>query len=177
MNTGYKQLGSHAFFFREGDAYTVPSSGTCSRTTKPGPTDTGWIDFGVISGFDIDAQSELKEKYAPVPGRLVLYDVHETKRKIAIKFKAEQLSPLAWELMLRTLALSSASTQYNPEEGVVKKGWLKFQQYDQDNTLVNTTDVWVHLKAKGQPLGNDTTEVDVEALVLHSTLNTGTLAA
>lgn len=177
MNTGSVIVGNHGFFFRDGASYTVPSSGTAGRASKPGAADTGWIDLGILSELNVQHDREAREVYAPTPGVLRLYDVIETKRMLKITATCMEMSPLTFELVFGTLSLTSASTQYNPLEGVTKKGWLKVQQYKQDDSIINTLDVFVHLKVTGEiNFGENIVSIPVEAVVLHSTLNTGTLA-
>lgn len=177
MNTNSVVLGNHAFFFRDGAAYTVPSAGTAGRSSKPGAADTGWIDLGIISSVSLQHERDEKEVFAPSPGTLRLYDIVETKRQLTLKLKCDQLSPLMFEAMWGTLALTSASTQYNPLEGTIKKGWIKLQQYGADDALVNTVDVFVALKISGEvAFGDNLVSAEFEARVLHSTLNTGSLS-
>lgn len=177
MNTGSVIVGNHGFFFRDGASYTVPSAGTASRTAKPGASDTSWIDLGILSELNVQHDREAREVYAPTPGVLRLYDVIETKRLLKITAQAVEMSPFAFELIFGTLALTSASTQYNPLEGVTKKGWLKIQQYNQSDAIMNTLDVYVQIKVTGEiNFGENIVTVPIEAVVLHSTLNTGTLA-
>lgn len=177
MTTDRIILGSHAFFFRDGSAYTVPGAGTASRTAKPGAADPAWIDLGIISEVSIQHQREEREIFAPTPGVLRLYDVKETKRQLLINLTTQDMSPLAFELMWGTLALTNASTQFNPLEGSTKKGWLKLQQYGDNDALFVTVDVFVQLKISGEvTIGDNIVSAEYEARVLHSTLNTGTLA-
>lgn len=178
MNTAPIVAGNHLFFFAEGVAYTSPSSGTCARESKPGASDTGWINLGSVSDLSIELTSDDKEVYKATPGVRRLYDVIQTKRAVVVKATLEELGPTAFELAFGTSRLTSASTQYNPLEGSVKKGWLKVQQYDQTDTIFNTVDLFVHLKAGGgTSFGDDIVKVAIEARTLHSTLNTGTLVA
>lgn len=176
MNTAAIVAGNHLFFFAEGIAYTVPSSGTAAREAKPGAADTGWIDLGTVRDVGITLEGDEKETWRATPGVKRLYDVITTKRAVTIKATLEELSPTAMELIFGSLRLTSASTQYNPLEGVTKKGWLKIQQYDQTDTIFNTVDIWVRIKASGEiSFGDDIVTVPIEAKSLHSTLNTGTL--
>lgn len=170
-------LGSHAFFFREGDPYTVPAAGTAGRNAKPGATDPAWIDLGVIEEASDSLESTEIEIYAPTPGRLRLYDSIETKDKLTLKFTTSELSAFAIETLYRTLALTSASAQFNPLEGKPKKGWLKCQRYDQTDAQRIVLDTFVRLKVAGDVNmgGGELVKVPFEAVVLHSTLNTGTL--
>lgn len=176
MNTGSRILGNHGFFFRDGAAYTVPSSGNASRTAKPGATDTGWIDIGIVTAVKPERQSDAQEVWAPTPGVLRLYDIIRTKQKLSFTLNLEEVSPLSWELLFNTAALTSGSTQYNPCEGAQKKGWLKIQQYDQADALFNTLDVYVEVEVQNAEFGEGVVRLELKASVLHSTLNTGTLA-
>jgi hypothetical protein len=176
LTTGLRVVGNHIFFFPDGLAFTVPTAGTCGREVKPGAADTAWISCGIIDTAKIKKNSEVVEQYAPLPGARRLYDKVETKRGLKITFNTKELSALAVEHLLGTLALTSSSTQYNPLEGVTKKGWLKIQQYDQSDTIINTVDVFVYLTIeRDTEFGEKEVEIEFSADVLHSTLNTGTL--
>lgn len=170
-------IGTHAFFFRNGDAYTVPGAGTCGRESKPGAADPAWIDLGVIEESSDNLDDSKIEVYRPGPGRLRLWDVLSTKDKLMVKFTCSELGPLAVETLYRTLALTEASSQFNPLEGVVKKGWLKIQRYDQADAQRVILDLFVMLSISGDLNfgGGELVKPQFEAMVLHSTLNTGTL--
>jgi hypothetical protein len=73
--------------------------------------------------------------------------------------------------------ITGAGGQYNPLEGdPVIRGWLQVQQYNQLNVLQNTMDVFVALTVPGDvEFGENPVDINVEADVLFSTLNTGTL--
>jgi hypothetical protein len=170
-------LGSHAHFVRDGTAFTVPSAGTSSRTSKPGAADTSWVNLGILSEVSVQHQREERDVFAPTPGVLRLYDVKETRRQLMVNLTTMDMSPLAFELLWGTLALTSNSTQFNPLEGATKKGWLKLQQYGDTDALFVTVDLYVQLKISGEvTMGDNLVSCQYEARVLHSTLNTGTLA-
>jgi hypothetical protein len=176
MNIATRIIGSHAFFFPEGNAFTVPSAGTSGATAKPGAGDTGWVKIGEISSCGISKGADVKEQWAPLPGTLRLKDVIETKPDLTLKLTVNELSALAYNVLFRTLALTSASTQFNPLEGKTLKGWLKLQQYDQNEALVMTLDVFVHLTVDGEvTFAEDIVDFPFSARVLHSTLNTAAL--
>jgi hypothetical protein len=171
-------LGAHVFFFREGDTLTFSgTSGVASASNKPNAADTAWIDLGLIDEASFGLEETDIEVWGPQPGRLRLANLLSTKEKITFKFTCGELSPLAVETQLRTLALSSSSTQFNPGEGVLKKGWLKAQLYDQNDAQRIVLDVWSRLKMAGDISvgGADLVKPQFEALVLHSIYNTGTL--
>lgn len=177
MTTSSVVLGGHVFAFRSGTAFTVPSSGTASATAKPGGADTGWIDLGIVESITVEATGDEKEIFAPSPGRLRLVDVLRVKDKLKFTFELSQMSPLVWQLIFRTLNLSAgAGVQYNPLEGAEVKAWLKIEQYDQTDAAWNTVDVFCYLNISGgTKFGDDVVKPTVEATVLHSTLNTGSL--
>ena len=159
-------------------AGTVTQTGVASRTNKPGPDDTAWIDLGVIEeASDSPVASEKIDIFAPTPGLLRKYDVVEVKRQRKGKLKCRELSPLALQTLYRTAALTESSTQFNALEGSLVKGWLKVQRYDQNDTLRITEDLYCILEVSGDVNfgGGALAEVEFEYDVLHSTLNTGTL--
>lgn len=177
MDTKPRIIGTHLRFFREGAAFTLPAPGTVGKLDKPGATDPAWVNFGNIMNWNPDTKAEEKEVWVNAPGKLVLDDVVETKHDISFSFEVQQLSPLAMELILKTSPLDAGSTQYNPLEGSTVKGWIKGQQYDHNNTLFNTFDFFVHLKINGgTQFGEDIVKPQMQARILHSILNTGTLA-
>ena len=114
--------------------------------------------------------------FKPSPGRLRKYDVLETKDDLQITLRAEELSPLAIQALFRTAALDADSTTYKPLEGQTIKGWLQVKQYDQNDALLNTLEVFAHLKVGAVTFGDDVARVEFTGSVLDSTLNTGALA-
>src|SRR5690606_12491212 len=168
------------FFVPEGAAFTVPSAGTSSRTAKPGAADTSWLDVGV-SDWTFTPQNTIEDFLAPAPGIRVLWDKITTKKGLKLKGKFMEMSNLTWKLILQAAAAfptSGVGGQYNPLAGdPVIRGWLQLQHYNQANVLINTMDVWVAMTVPGDVAFADrSVDVDVEADVLFSTLNSGSLA-
>ncbi|MBX3736742.1 MAG: hypothetical protein KF715_08640 [Candidatus Didemnitutus sp.] len=180
MNLQRKVIGAHAYFFLDGAAYTVPDNGTADRTHKPGAADPKWIDLGE-GDHAIAPNSKEEEFMAPSPGMRVLKDIITTARGLKIKSKLMEMQNLSYQMLLGTAELPTSPTaggQYNPLEGNHRvKGWLKLQQYGEDNQILNTLDVYVSGKISGDVgFGDKPVDVDIEWDVLFSTLNTGTLA-
>lgn len=168
-------LFSHAFFVPAGTAFTVPGAGTASATSKPGAADASWQTgaLGDVEEFTTTPEAETYEKMAGRPGTLVRVDEVELSRKLTIKLKTQDVTPLAHQLLDGTLALSGASAQANPLEGsLLVKGWLKVQQYA-GATLKVTKDYWVSMRvtAVDPDSGKNIHQVEIEAKVLHSALN------
>ncbi|SRR5258708_1746722 len=175
-----KVIGAHAFFFRDNTAFTVPGAGTASRIAKPGATDPKWLDLGE-GDFNLSPNSKEVEFMAPAPGARLLKDIITTARGLKLKGKLFEIQNLSWQMIFATLDLPSSPTaggQYNPLEGEHRiKGWLKLQQYGQDNALINVVDLYVSMKISADlVLGENAVDVEVEVDVLFSTLNTGTLS-
>lgn len=180
MTLSAKVIGTHVLAFPEGGNVTVAGSGgtgAAGRNRKPDSTDPLWVDLGVIEEASDNLSDTEIEIYSPSPGRLRLYDVINVKDKLTMKFTCSEFGPTAVEVLYRTLALTTVSTQFNPLEGTTKKFWLKFQRYDQADAQAIVLDVWARLKIDGDVSfgGADLTKAAFEALVLHSQYNTGTL--
>lgn len=180
MNKARTVIGTHAFFFPDGSAFTVPGAGTSGRAAKPGAADPAWFDMGV-SDWTKSPQNKFSDFMAPAPGARTLYDKITTAKGLKLKGKVMEQSNLTWKLLLglaSAFPLTGAGGQYNPLEGdPVIRGWLQLQQYNQLNALINTVDYFVALTVPGDvEFGENPVDVNVEADVLFSTLNTGTLA-
>lgn len=157
---------------------TILLAGTASKSFRPGPNDASWIDLGVIEDSSEGREQNDIELYGPNPGKIVLTDVIANKHKSMVKLTCQEWGPFHVEMFHLAGELNTASTQFNPGEGIDKKGWLKVQRYDQDDALVEVIDRWVRLKPSGDVNagGGDVMKPQYEALVLQSILNTGTLS-
>lgn len=171
-------IGSHLWFFREGDAFTVPGAGTCAQESKPGiaPTlDAGWIDLGAIESWDPAVAQTDHKLYAPAPGKLVLKDFLENKQELTIKAVTNDLTGFVIETMFRAAQeLQGAQTQFNPLSSVTKRGWLHVQQYDQNNNSFMNLDLWGRLRASGK-FNGDPTKPEWEFFMLYSSQNTANI--
>lgn len=172
-------LGAHLWFARSGESFTLPSPGTVSRSSLPGPTDTVWAYLGVIKELGTEGSAEEVEVWKPSPGNLRLDDVIHTKPQIKYTFTVADLGPSGVEFVFRTAKLTEASTEFTPlavTGGI--KGWLKAQMYDQSDAQRIITDNWVILKPTGPLKADGTTlaEVQFEARLLYSALNKGGLS-
>lgn len=173
-------VGTQAYFFPAGLAYTLPAPGTAGRAAKPGPTDPVWIDLGK-SDYKFKNTSTSVDFFAPAPGCRVLWDKITTKKGLTITGKMMEMQNLEWQMLLSSLALPAspaAGGQYNPLEGdPVVRGWLQLLQYNQRNQLINTMDVFVAATIPGDvDCGENPVDVDVQYDVLWSALNTGQLS-
>ncbi len=168
--------GLHLYWFRDGVAFTVPSAGTAGREALPGAADDAWIDLGIVREGSIQHDREEHEIYAPLPGRKRLWEVLETKGKITISGTLEEVSPLAVELAFGADALDDDSTSFTPLDAPAKKGWLRLQVNDELDAALTTVTVYARLKLAGPvQLGDQPVSIQIEGVVLHSSLNAGTL--
>ena len=172
-------LGNHAFLFPEGAAFTSPEEGIASRDAKPDAAETTWIDPGIVENLKVSRSFDEVEIFAPSPGQLRLYDVIETKKQLNFTLSLKEWSVFAFQLLFGTRQIEAATRQYNPLAGLTTRAWVKLQQYDQNDELFNTVDVFCFLKIDGDGEFNPAEAVSLDLLcrTLHSRYNTGVLAA
>ncbi|HEV2207306.1 MAG TPA: hypothetical protein VG167_00910 [Verrucomicrobiae bacterium] len=170
-------VGSHAWFFRRGDAFILPEpGGNASDAALPDADDLGWIELGTIDDWeDTIEDEEEKAVWTPVPGHLVKKRVITTKQGLGIKLTSSQLTPLAIELFYRTAEkLDQDSFQFDPLSGVPRDGWLKIQRYSEQDALVLAADLYVQLKVTGGMKGGGGNLIapEFKATLLYSGLST-----
>jgi hypothetical protein len=177
-------VGNQVYFVRENDTFVTGAfagmASPTSRNSRPAASDPAWFNLCVLdnNNLDIEQKREMREVYAATPGQIRRYDAITTKRAIDYKMVAADLQPFMFELIFGTanLAYATANQNYNPLAGVEKRGWLQIEQYDQTDTLVNTTVQWVNLVAEGgTKFGDEIVRVNMTAMGLHSIYNQGTL--
>ena len=178
---GPMTLATHAWFVRDGTAYTVPTSGTSSKSAKPDAADTSWTDgkMGIIGAAEFDPGKDAPiEVMQGTPGKVQRADIIPGASKPVWSFDFKEVDALVVELSQQTLALTSSSTQFNPGEAAAEvKGWLKVQQYDHTDTIKQTIDCYGSVRLKGSfktELGQQAV-YSVEFRPIFSSLNTGTL--
>jgi hypothetical protein len=174
-------VGSHAYFWQDGQPFTSPAPGTSGRNLHADAADPGWADryLGIVGTCTIQsARGEGVEVWAPSPGRLRLYEVLPAKSDIVITYGLQQLTALCIQLLFGTSALDKTSTQWNPTEGPGRvNGWIKHQQYDQNNVLRTVADLYCSVSIPENVTFDPAAlaEVTIEARLLTASLNTGTL--
>lgn len=182
MNLASYIIGTHLWFFREGDAFTLPDpGGTCGQEVKPGiapDLDPVWIDLGAVESFEPTVAQTDYELWKPAPGRLVLKDLLENKQKLTIKAVTNDVGGLAVEAMFRATQELANTTgteqQFNPLSAISRRGWIHAQFYDQDNNNYMNLDLWSRLRATGKFMG-EPTKPEWEMFMLYSSLNTGSI--
>jgi hypothetical protein len=101
-----------------------------------------------------------------------------SKSDIIITYTMQQYYALLVQLLFGTSALDATSTQWNPTEGPGRvKGWIKHQQYDQNDVLKTVADLYCSISIPEDATFDPAalTEIALEARLLTSSLNTGTL--
>jgi hypothetical protein len=179
MQTKTFAPGQQAWFFRNGDAITIPAAGgsvagPASISNKPNPLDPNYIPLGSINDWEDDLKGTDVEIWGPAPGRQQLIGLHETKVKSSRKFTAQQMSAIAAELFYRPLTLlTPASAQFNSLTGTKREGWLHVQRYDNDNNLWMTEDTWGVLRVTGGIKSKEGAIIEptFEQIVYYSLLN------
>ena len=180
-------VGIQTQFFPTGSNFTIPAAGVASSSSKPGATDPAWLLFGNVKwGMEGDHKSETYME--PTPGAYAATDKILLSKGLKGKGKLEKLSNFAYQLLWAAQPLPASATYggaapvaggvYNPLSGnPIVQGWLHWQEYDGNNTLLNTVDIYVALQASGSANRDDKpAETNVEFEVLFSNLNVGTLS-
>ncbi len=181
-----KLLTIHGFFAPAGLSYTSPESGTVARESVP-PVDAEdasdnaiWLDLGIIDDATKEAgYTGTIEVWKGTPGRKQLSD--------EIGFKPNTLYNLTlaeWSVLQQQLengayvaadALSSGNLQYNPHSGdFFARGWLKTQEYDQNDALIDARDCFGILRMTTPRSRNgESNTAQASFRVLYSTKNSG----
>lgn len=171
----YAITGTQLWIAKAGATSTSPS-GTVSSTLKPAADDPAWTQIPHISNLRTSRTGQKDIIRKPLPGRARATKVLEYNVDLFYRFTLEMISPIFIELSRGTAGLSASDSQFNQLEGFDVEAWLKFQFYDQNETLIQTEDIWAHLSASGEPTYDPESEhvtLDVEAMALHSQYNTG----
>ncbi len=179
LTTRAMALATHAFFAREGDAFTTPAPGTVGRNDKPDADDDVWIEPGTIEESEDSIVDEDEVKlWKPSPGHLVPNDIITLKQGLQIKFTTNEMSPLAVEAFYRTSQLLDESSEvFNPLSSVPRKGWLKLQRYTERDEAQLVLDVWGRLKVTGgMKMGGAIIKPEFEFYVLYSQYNVAGLS-
>lgn len=112
------------------------------------------------------------EVFAPMPGRKVLIDVIPAKDQITYKITSQEQSPIAYEAIFKSAALTSGSSTATPFAATPLKGWLIVEKYDSNDVKLSTETYFVYLKVTGDvAFGDSLTTYEFEARVLNNTLN------
>lgn len=182
MTTKRLVLGAQAFFFAAGVNLTTgdDSGSPAGRALKPEAADAAWFHLGT-SDWTFTNTGTTEDHMAPSPGARVLYEQVTLTKGLKLTGALKQLSNLTWRLLLSTATMPNSPTaggNFVPLAGEPKvEGWLKLQLYDVNNVLVNTLDLYVSMKIPGDvAAGAQPVDATVEANLLFSTLNSGTLA-
>ena len=182
MQAGSRATIVHAWYFREGDAITVPVAGVCAVDVKPGidpDFDPNWIFLGDAEDYEPSVAQEEEKVWKGKPGHLVKKDHLENKLERTLKVTTNDLNNIAMELFNRTIQkLGGATLAYQSLSSLSKKGWVHLQEYDQDDHLINAEDVWARVRCASRkgPQGK-VVKPEFEILQLDSDLNTGLIEA
>lgn len=150
-------LGSHAWFFPEGAAFTVPSAGTASVSALPGAADEAWPAkyIGDIEDWSDKKTVETEEVYKPNPGALTRKDVITFNQFLDIELTTNSLKRIAMQIMYGSaITLDEATGQFAPLSATPPNGWLKLQRYTQENELVFAADLWGRMDVQEITSGN-----------------------
>lgn len=176
LNLRKMVIGSHLLFAREG---TLINASPVSQIFKPEveaqPPYANWTDLGEVYDFMPDHKETEEDIMAPSPGAYRRTDNVVTSTTLDLTFTLANMSELVFESIMQAAAAITANA-YQPGMGTGKlRGWVKCQQYGQDNALRNVFDVYVSGTFKGQKLDSKLIKPELTCKVLYSALASGNL--
>lgn len=189
LTSASRTIGSHIWVAFAGVALSdttnkIVNSGDMTAYTVVGPLvkpysdDTAWVYLGVSEDYERDPGDGTPiEIMAPSPGVLRRTNVLRGESKPKITATILEFGPIAVQLLYRTLALTSASTTWNPQAGKMTTfGWMQIETYDNNDTLVYNAQEYCEIAIKGAVKwdGKSITKVQYEALPIYNSLQTGT---
>jgi hypothetical protein len=166
-------LTTYAFFAARGasiDAVTV------AREAKPDVSpEANWTDLGIVRSFSVADNSTTEVVQKGVPGHVVDYDVIKTADSRTFTLEMVEFNAVAVQAMFNSAVISTTFVPGGSGRHV--QGWVKIQQYNQDDELVIAFDVWadITLPSAEIPLGG-LASYSLDIRQLYSTLNTGNLS-
>lgn len=165
-----KFISTHLYFRRE-------AVGTSSRTVKP--TLSSADEVGIVADVSItpDYGREIVIE-APSPGHLEDYEVIQPQHRMTFALTVREVGQLFWELLHQTgeLAPAGGSATFVPGAGRATKGWMKIEQYDHDDLLVCTVDLWSHVRIEPVSFGQQEVSWTFTGRKLQSAQNLGQLS-
>lgn len=170
-------LGSHAYFFPEGAAFTSPGAGTAGIADLPDADEPTWADkfIGDTEAFEDMKNIEEVEVRKPNPGALTTKDIITIFQSLEFKVTTNSLRRIAFQIMYGSaVTLTEGVGTFVPLAAVPPKGWLKLQRYTNENELVFAADLWVRAKITGGMKGGNGEIIKPEFTfrLLDSDLNT-----
>lgn len=170
---------THLYFVRSGDAV---DGDTVSSIYKPDidPVEN-WNYYGEIASAKVKLEEKEHEHWGNSLGTKELKDVLISKQDLRIMLTTEDLSPMTFEMLYGSGVIDTGATgAYVPcAKRTQVKGWFKIMQYDNQDQLVNTVDVWGTIKIGSGEIDFDDQEnlisVEYEIRKLSSALNSGAL--
>lgn len=163
-------LGNQLFIFPEGAG--------SSATTRP---DSGHTPIGKIQRIALHCEADDREILAPNPGQIRRVDVITVKSVLNFTFTMLEVSPILWNLVYGADMAASATggVNYNPGAGKGSiKAWVRIQQYDANNEIYNTLDLWASLKVSSAvDFGDGPITAEIEGKVIDVEDNAGSFAS
>ena len=169
-------LGSQAWFFKEGLAFTSPGAGTVSVSALPDKNDPLWpsLFIGDTEEWNDKKTVDTEDVFKPNPGILVRKDIVTFFQQLDIELTTNSTRRIAFQIMYgSSVTLTTGLGQFAPLASPPPNGWLKLQRYNQDNELIFAADLWVRMDVQEMASGNKKLiKPKFMAKVLASDLNT-----
>jgi len=150
-------LGSHAWLYREGEAFTSPAPGVVAVDALPDAADPGWAlrNIGDTEEWADKKNVDTEEILKPNPGHLSRKDIITFFQSLDFELTTNSLRRVAMQIMYGSaVELTEGVGQFVPLAKVPPRAWLKLQRYTQDDVLIFAADLWVRIDVTDTSSGN-----------------------
>ncbi|MBN2069105.1 MAG: hypothetical protein JW739_05660 [Opitutales bacterium] len=178
MDQKLRSLVTHCYLCPEGAAFTSPEAGTSGVAARPDDAEeTAWGYMGPLEDFSVTPKRTTEEIWAAAEGTgtVMLYDVLDSKKDLAFSATATQLGPELFGLMFNAGWINKSTETFQPNAGGTTRAWIRFEQYDQEDKLVNTCYLWCHVLVDGETKLVNTVKAKVNFRKLYSAKSEGKL--
>lgn len=174
-------LGNHIWFAREGATEMIgEDTETVSATYQPLTGSALYEEMGAVETFGITNKTDSLILKAPPTGRGA-YRRRKSiplSQELTLKAKVQDANQLVMEsIFLLAGAITIGTAQQPLKQSKPITGWLKIEQRDQTDTLINTMFLWVEMMVTEGKSAEKEYAYDITWEVLDSALNTYELEA
>ena len=174
-------LGNHIWFAREGATETIETvEHTVAVDYQPLTASDLYEEMGAVETFGIANKIDSLILKAPPTGR-GSYRRRKSiplSQELTLKAKVQDANQLVFEsIFLLAGAITIGTAQQPLKQSKPITGWLKIEQRDQTDTLINTMFLWVEMMVTEAKSAEKEYAYDITWEVLDSALNSYELEA
>ena len=138
---------------------------------------TNWTKLGTVTDLAVTPKNKYVPRRAPSPGkyqtRKQVLESSELEFSIALQEHSLLVQQILWNA--KTVDLATGAYIPNSMTGAFE-AWIKFQLYNEADTLINSADVWCQLDVGPAKFAEKVFDYALKLTLLKSSLNTGCFA-